>query len=102
MLKRLIAIGFISCCTSVVWFFLAATIGMRTAESKASLRGRVESVWGSQHAQQPPTVTLETPNGHGGVDTYRLPLMRSDLHVKLALQPRQKGLLWFSTYTVDF
>lgn len=102
MFKRLIAIGFIFFCTTMAWFVLAATIHARTAETSASLRGRVESVWGSQHAQQPPVASVETPNGNGGVDTFVLPLMRSDLHAKLALEPRQKGLLWFSTYTVDF
>jgi hypothetical protein len=34
--------------------------------------------------------------------TVTLPLERSEIDVDLQLEPRQKGLLWFSTYTVAF
>lgn len=102
MFKRLAAIGFIFVCTSIAWAILAATIYSRTSASGSSLRGRVESVWGSELTQQPPVASVQAPNAAGVLETHLLPLMRSDLRVKLALQPRQKGLLWFSTYSVNF
>ncbi|MGC4048586.1 MAG: hypothetical protein QM757_03530 [Paludibaculum sp.] len=102
MFKRLAAIGFIFVCTSVAWAILSATIYSRTTASSSQLRGRVESVWGSELTQHPPAAAVDSKNAAGVAETHLLPLTRSDLRVKLALQPRQKGLLWFSTYTVNF
>lgn len=73
MFKRLAAIGFIFICTSIAWAILAATIYSRSSASGSSLRGRVQSVWGSELTQQPPVASVDSVNSTGGVETHVLP-----------------------------
>ncbi len=117
MVKRLFAICFIFLCTSVAWLILGATITARTSTSNDSLRGRVQSVWGVPQTQSAPTAAYSVPvasseqveeNGKTRLVTrtalapVAVPLSASDVHVKLDLDHRRKGLLWYSTYTVHF
>jgi hypothetical protein len=117
MIKRLIAIAFIFCCTAVAWAILGATIFSRTNDSRSRLKGHVVSTWGAPHEQQPPTAhyqqvvarTVETvENGKKIVRTTKqkvitqLPLESSRVQAALDLEHRQKGLLWYSTYKVAF
>ena len=117
MIKRLIAIGFIFACTSVAWWILAGVTSGRTHTADSSLRTQVERLWGAPQAQLPPTVTatqrvkkkVETlEDGKKIVRTIeedlseKVALDGSDIRVGLALEHRQKGLLWYATYNVDF
>ena len=117
MLKRIIAISFILICTSVAWFILAGTIFSRTYESGDRLKPGVVSIWGAPQEQRPPTATfdrvdrrrVETETDgrktvHTEVSTIAipLPLESSRITIGLALNHRQKGLLWYSTYVVGF
>jgi hypothetical protein len=117
MIVRLIAIGFIFVCTSVAWFVLAGVTTARTHFADTSLRQQVESVWGAPQVQQPPSVTwterlprkvesLEDGKKVVKVVEHQvsrtLPLHGSDIGVTLGLDHRQKGLLWYATYAVDF
>lgn len=117
MLLRLAAITFILLSTSVAWFVLATTIGYRTNQSDDKLRMGVASIWGSPEEQTPPLASyqrlelekVETEtDGHKTTraDTHRksvaIPLDASRIDVMLTLEHRQKGLLWYSTYVVDF
>ena len=117
MIKRLVAITFIFCCTWVAWLFLAATIDSRTYATDERLRQRVESIWGSPQEQSPPSVYYERTvvrtvgeevNGKkvlrriSEILAESLPLEASVINVDLDLEHRQKGLLWYSTYKVRF
>lgn len=117
MLKRIVAILFIFGCTAVAWAILGATVFQRTYNSDDSLRGRVEANWGAPHAQKPPTATYtvtverEVEAQEDGrtvrrmvqhAETHALPLERSRVRADLALEHRQKGLLWYATYDVAF
>ena len=97
MLKHIAALAVIFIATSAAWVFLGSTVETRTRQSGSDLRNRVASVWGSPHSQAPPRLqTVE------GALSRLFPAASSRLQVKLDLEPRQKGLLWFNTYVVDF
>ncbi|HEU4401614.1 MAG TPA: inner membrane CreD family protein [Candidatus Polarisedimenticolia bacterium] len=117
MVKRLVAIIFIFVCLSIAWFVLGATIFYRTDASKQELKSNVVSTWGAPQSQTPPearyarfvTRTIETAEeGRKIVRTLKrkvvtpLPLESSRIEVRLDLEHRQKGLLWYSTYKVAF
>jgi hypothetical protein len=103
MTKRLFAIAFIFVCTAVAWCILASTIYMRTYDRGPALRGKVASSWGAPQTQAPPRACYTRP-GKTEKDTVTaaLPLDRSRIDTGLRLEHRQKGLLWYSTYTVAF
>ena len=117
MTKRIIAIVFIFVCASVAWAILGATLFARTYDSGSISSDRVESTWGTEQNQGPPTASYKTPmtwqqaGVENGVQVIRtmtedqiteLPLESSNIDVDLDLQHRQKGLLWYSTYKVRF
>ncbi len=117
MFKRIAAITFIFLCTSVAWMILGTTIFSRSYSSKAGLRGRVVSAWGAPQEQTPPSAFYDEPfttttetivDGRKVVQNRQdtavrnLPLESSRVRVNLALEHRQKGLLWYSTYKVAF
>jgi inner membrane protein involved in colicin E2 resistance len=117
MIKRLFAIGFIFACVSVAWFVLAGATSNRTNSADSSLKSRVSQLWGAPQAQLPPQVTMEekvrrkvevTEDGKkvekfiDDVIAHRIALDSSDIKVDLRLNHRQKGLLWYSTYGVNF
>jgi inner membrane protein involved in colicin E2 resistance len=117
MTKRIIAIAFIFVCTSVAWAILGGTIFTRTYSQDAVAENRVVSTWGATQDQSPPTASFTrlvprkeetTENGKKIVKTIQdevttsLPLESSAIQVALDLEHRQKGLLWYSTYKVDF
>ncbi len=117
MLRQILALAFIFVCTCIAWVILGATIFSRTYGSNEQLQGRVASTWGTSQQQAPPAATYavtevvsSTTVEDGKVVVHRenvhrqvaLPLEASRIHVNLHLTPRQKGLLWYSTYAVDF
>jgi inner membrane protein involved in colicin E2 resistance len=117
LLRQILALAFIFVCTSIAWVILGATISSRTYGSNEQLQGRVASTWGTAQQQSPPTATYRftdvvssTTVENAKVVVHRenvqrqapLPVEASRIHVNLHLTPRQKGLLWYSTYAVDF
>ncbi len=119
MAKRLAAILFIFACATVAWMILGATIMSRTYEfHSGDLLGVVETNWGSAQTQSPPSATWskqrkrvvddtdEKGRHYRRVNEYtdegKLALAGSKVAVALELTHRQKGLLWFRTYTVAF
>lgn len=105
MLVRIAAICFIFLSTCVAWLFLGATINSRTSDSRNSLDGKMETLWGGEHTQRPPSVTYtikDTGRSPELVQVIAVPVAASAMHVKLDLEHRQKGLLWYSTYHVGF
>jgi inner membrane protein involved in colicin E2 resistance len=117
MVKRIVAIVFIFVCTSVAWAILGGTIFSRTYDLNAISENRVASTWGTPQNQAPPTASFQqvntkeeesTENGKKIVrkveEKLNVPiaLESSRINVALDLEHRQKGLLWYSTYKVNF
>lgn len=117
MVKKLLAIGFIFICVSVAWLVLAGATYQRTHKADSSLKARVAQLWGAPQTQLPPLVAHEekvrkkvesVENGFkverivDDVIVHRIALDASDIQVDLKLEHRQKGLLWYATYGVNF
>jgi len=117
LLRHIAALIFIFGCTSIAWMILGATVMERTRSSDDQLKGHVASTWGTQQEQAPPsahvvwkeTVAVKTKENDKTIvrndlveRTMPLPLDSTRLAVNLQLDHRQKGLLWYSTYAVDF
>lgn len=117
MIVRLFAIGFIFACTSIAWFILAGVTSHRTGAADQGLRQQVEQVWGAPQAQLPPSATWtervarkvsKTENGKEVTRVVEIEVSRAlelqsgNVDVALRLDHRQKGLLWYATYGVDF
>ena len=117
MVKRIAAIVFIFICTTIAWVALGATIFSRIYSADGRLQEKVASSWGTAQTQTPPSATYQTvrlhsedtiENGHAITRqtqeqvSVALPLESSRVDVALGLEHRQKGLMWYSTYTVDF
>lgn len=117
MTKRLLAILLVFLSATLAWMILGATIFERTYSSGKALGARVASTWGTPQRQSPPAATYiqvrqkteeKLDNGKKILQTFdvqevrAVPLERTRIEVALALEPRQKGLLWYSTYKVRF
>jgi len=117
LLRQIAALTFIFLCTTVAWIILASTVVYRTEHSDDQLKGHVGSTWGTTQEQAPPTATYErteivrTTSIENGKRIVRdenlsrsgnVPVESSRIKVNLNLNHRQKGLLWYSTYVVDF
>ncbi|MGB8835507.1 MAG: hypothetical protein WCC67_02110, partial [Candidatus Acidiferrales bacterium] len=118
MVKRIVAIALIWVCTAIAWAILGSTIFYRTYSSDApQLKARVASSWGTPQEQTPPTAGYEivthkqvaaTQDGAPVVRDVQektwnaLPIEKSRVNAALWLDYRRKGLLWYSTYQVDF
>ena len=116
MLRQILALAFIFVCTTIAWVILGATIFSRTYGANRQLQGHVAS-WGTAQEQSPPTAHYTVTETHrtATIENSKyvvheekvdrdIPLLidSSRIHVNLHLDPRQKGLLWYSTYSVDF
>ncbi|MEA2165154.1 MAG: hypothetical protein QOK37_3281 [Thermoanaerobaculia bacterium] len=117
MARKVLAIIAILLCTTVGWTFLGGSIVARTDSAASSLGDRVGSSWGKPQTQTPPAATAthqvprvieEKTNGVTVTKTVNetvtdtLPIEQTRAAVKLDLEQRQKGLLWFATYRVAF
>jgi hypothetical protein len=117
LLKRIAAITGVFGCTTIAWMILAGSISSRTEESNDKLKPGVSTTWGAPQEQVQPAasyeeerqVTTETVSAGKKVATIQaqktsvvLPADSSRVQVNLALEYRQKGLLWYSVYVVDF
>jgi inner membrane protein involved in colicin E2 resistance len=114
MIKRIGALVFIFVCTSIAWMVLGTTIVSRSYSPLTDeLKSRVSSNWGTAQEQAPPKATYKResisfegsendPKQLSRTHVAPLPLEATRVDVTLDLQHRQKGLLWYSTYTVMF
>jgi inner membrane protein involved in colicin E2 resistance len=117
MVKRIIAIAFIFLCTSVAWLFLGTTLTIRTSEQQTDARQSVGELWGGDQIQKAPIVerldmnTRRVVKATDGVEVVEstetsawvpIPLSGTEIQTRFQLDHRRKGLLWFSTYGVDF
>jgi inner membrane protein involved in colicin E2 resistance len=117
LLRQVLALVFIFVCTTIAWMVLGTTIFSRTYGADEQLQGHVASTWGTSQEQSPPTAhyTVTEPTSSTTVENgklvvhnekveHQIPLAleSSRIRVNINLDPRQKGLLWYSTYAVDF
>ncbi len=117
MLKRIAAIIAIFGCAAVAWAILGSTIFYRTYNAESGLSGRVASTWGAPQGQAPPTISREwqeektveveekgkkTTRTEKQTHSEPVKIDASRVAATLHIDYRQKGLLWFSTYKVDF
>jgi inner membrane protein involved in colicin E2 resistance len=117
LIRQIAALTFIFICTSVAWMILGTTIVSRTQSSNQQLEGHVASTWGTPQEQSPPAASYtrtefkdvtRTEDGKSVVRTEKFETQvpvapgASRIQVNFHLDPRQKGLLWYSTYQVDF
>ena len=113
MVKRIIAIGIIFFCIAVGWIILSATVHIRTEEQDDKLKSAVGQLWGTAQTQRAPQIYwlervthIETIDGESVSRTvdekHLLNLKASRIEVDLSLEHRRKGLLWYSTYKVQF
>jgi inner membrane protein involved in colicin E2 resistance len=117
LIRQIAALVFIFICTTIAWVVLGATISSRTGSSNEQLQGRVASTWGTPQEQSPPTAAYTITelrnvarweNGKSVVSPEKVAtqipvsLGPSRIQVDFHLDPRQKGLLWYSTYQVQF
>jgi len=119
---RLFAIGLIFVVATIAWFVLGASVTARSGEFDQRLATQVSQLWGGPHRQLAPTVWIErdrqvreevqrrTDSGktvtaevtRTVIDRQPVRLASSRIDVDLQLEHRQKGLLWYDTYTVRF
>jgi len=117
MLKRILAIIAIFVCSAVAWAILGSTIFYRTYNAESGLSGRVASTWGAPQGQAPPAIAREwqeektveveekgkkTTRTEKQIHSEAVKIDASRVAATLHIDYRQKGLLWFSTYKVDF
>lgn len=117
MVKRIVAIAFIYVCTVVAWLILGGSVAVRTETQDGKLKSSVGQLWGTVQRQKAPGAYYETVQQRK-VETaqanritteivedktvHDLPLDSSRIDANLQLDYRRKGLLWYSTYRVDF
>jgi hypothetical protein len=97
---KLLAVGFIIVCTSIAWGLLAAALVHRTDQAAGALNNAVEAGWGNPLVQPHPWAWYDSPTGKDGREAINPE--SSQVTVHLLSNPKQKGLLWFRTYNVEF
>jgi len=117
MFKRIAAIIAIFGCTAVAWAILGSTIFYRTYNAESGLSGRVASTWGAPQEQAAPAISREwqeektveveekgkkTRRTESYLRSEPVKIDGSRVAATLHIDYRQKGLLWFSTYKVEF
>ena len=122
MIRRYVVLGVVWAGCTVAWMLLGATLLVRSGETSSSLVNEVHQLWGppldqaapgAQYTEQRPREerrTVYDGNGRPHESTVQtmedvslpLPLVSTQARVALALEHRQKGLLWFPTYAADF
>ena len=108
MTKRILAIAVIYIFSTIAWAILGATVFVRTNESNSNLRNSVASLWGAPQEQTPPEAWYSridaSPTSPASPVTrsVQMPIDKSRVQAALHLDYRKKGLLWYSTYGVQF
>jgi hypothetical protein len=109
--------------TAAAWMVLSATVFIRSEAVDSGLKARVGKLWGIPQTQLPPELTwhkktmeeeesTQTDPATGRAVTVRKSVpkcstgegrvLSNRVETRLRLDQRKKGLLWYSTYAVDF
>lgn len=112
--RRIAAIALIYAIVTIAWFVLGGSIKRRTLSTDERLSSAVSELWGSPQTQVSPRLSfawLDAAEEELASDpdldeemwkSKPVTLDGSDIHVDLRLDQRKKGLLWYSTYALDF
>ncbi|MBX9689972.1 MAG: cell envelope integrity protein CreD [Candidatus Obscuribacterales bacterium] len=99
MIKQIASLTFIYLCVCMSWMILGSTVVLRTGQQNHQLSEEVQSLWGTEQKQEAPSFYEKTCEK----EHYKFfQADASDIDVKLNLEQRQKGLLWYPTYKVAF
>ena len=121
-MRRYLALGVVWLGCALGWMLLGGTLLVRSGETSTQLTNEVRALWGPPLDQGAPSAsylekrsreertTLYAANGRPYESTvtktedvaFPLPLESTHAHAALVLEHRQKGLLWFPTYSVNF
>ncbi len=113
MIKRILAIVFVYLCTTLAWVILGTTMSIRSTTQDEKLKNEVGQLWGTVQVQKAPSVfyvtkqdrRIETDRGPEVLTQtteHFTPLDASRIAADLHLEHRQRGLMWYSTYGVNF
>ncbi|MEM1444307.1 MAG: inner membrane CreD family protein [Verrucomicrobiota bacterium] len=97
---RLLAIFLIVALTGSAWFLLGGALTVRTQNSNAQLAEAVAGNWGQPMLQFHPRAFYISPTAARSKREIQPEV--SNIEVNLQSDPKQKGLLWYRTYVVDF
>lgn len=121
--KRLMAIILIYVVTAIAWMILAGTNQVRSKQTYSRLaegseefgeRASVQQLWGEPQTQRAPRIwtthiektSKRDSKGKRVTEEVQIsdPVIPTSSRIKtnLDLNPRRKGLLWYSTYKVKF
>lgn len=95
--RRLFAIVLIFVLASIAWAILAGSVQVRTDNLTGELGEAVSGLWGTPQVQLAPAFDFSAAGRSG-----ELSVEGSDISADFSLDQRRKGLLWYSTYVVDF
>lgn len=101
MTKHLFAIGVVFVGAALAWMILGGTLAQRTEDSDSHQRGRLSTQWGAPQVQSAPSVSAYLRLGRKPL-AVSVPIQKSDVTVKLNLEQRRLGLLWYNLYDVTF
>jgi hypothetical protein len=97
--KRIIAIIFIYLLGATGWAILGSAASVRSVSQESSLDAAVQGLWGAPITQQAPSFMVNVP----GTQRQRaIAPVANRIAATINLEHRRKGLLWYSTYAVDF
>jgi inner membrane protein involved in colicin E2 resistance len=103
--------------SAVAWGILGGVMDIRTSNQDSKLKEAVGELWGKPQTQMAPQVSYTIPRKKeilvqkgdktvteliDDVVYINSEIDSSNINVNLNLEHRQKGLLWYSTYRVDF
>jgi hypothetical protein len=98
---RLFAVFLILVLASAAWMVLGASNLVRTDDAQTTGTAKVAGLYGTPQTQTAPTFAYRAVEGtrtaSGALDPASSKIVTS-----FRLDQRQKGLLWFATYKVDF
>lgn len=99
---RLFAVFLIFVLASIAWMVLGASNLVRTDDAQTATTAKVAGLYGDPQTQRAPTFSYRATEGTAAAAAGALDLDSSAIVTDFKLDQRQKGLLWFATYKVDF
>jgi hypothetical protein len=99
-IRHLFAVVVIFVCTTVAWFLLGKAISVRSHQAATALGPELRANWGPELIQTHPTAHYAAPTSGGARRIFAPETSR--VSVDLRYLPKQKGLLRYRTYEVDF
>jgi hypothetical protein len=97
--RRIFALIGIYLLGALGWNILGGVSSMRSHSQESTLTESVQNLWGAPILQRAPAFTVAVP----GTQRQRaIAPVENRIAVTIDLEPRRKGLLWYSTYAIDF